>query len=103
MPDITGDKGNVIDDGEYCQLNVIMIDATHCSLSMNIHSLVPVYTWGTDQSSLELSDRGWTLRVGSLLVLVDPEGRLELSWIQHNNEFNLGSLLTSDKPPAGIP
>ena len=79
MPDITGDKRNVIDDGKYCQLNGIKIDAAHCSLSMDIHSFVPVYTWGTDQSSLELSDLGWTLKVGSLLILVDPEGRLELS------------------------
>ena len=81
MLDITGDKRNVIDDGKYCQLNVIMIDAAHCSLLMDIHSFVPVYTWGTDQSSLELSDQGWTLRVGSLSVLVVPEGRLEVSWI----------------------
>ena len=54
----------------------------HCSVLMDILAFIPVYTWGTDQSSLELSDPEWTLRVGSLSVVVVPVcslGLVELS------------------------
>ena len=55
----------------------ILIDV-HCSVLMDIHVFIPVYTWGTDQSSLELSDPEWILRVVSLLVVAVPVCSLEV-------------------------